>query len=288
MTRALIAFGFVLLLSVVICPTDTPAVPHFAVYFDPALTQSVASCPFEPPGTVFDTLYVAADGFDTPLEGVEYKLTVPSELIWIADLDLGNGLQIGASVSGTSIAFFEPVDASGPVIVQAIVVLWLCNECSTFRDEVSLTPHPATGSISAVTSDLGLTNVVGLPAVVCPLINGVDPGTPTTLYHAPAAGQAAVQCELDCPAGDGGVILPGGLPAEIHNPDLDNDGVVTYSDWAEFATYLHAMFDADADFYCSGAIDLLDFVLFTRHWEHSAPVGVEPSTWGRIKAQFTK
>lgn len=38
----------------------------------------------------------------------------------------------------------------------------------------------------------------------------------------------------------------------------------------------------------SGGFDLRDFVLFGRHWFHSTPVPVESTTWGRIKATFSK
>ena len=91
-----------------------------------------------------------------------------------------------------------------------------------------------------------------------------------------------------CPAGDGGVILPGELPGEHHTVDFDNDGLVGIVDFSYFAAAYQFSFDPDMDFYCSGNLDLIDFVLFTRHWLHSGSIPVEPSTWGRIKAKFSE
>jgi hypothetical protein len=82
------------------------------------------------------------------------------------------------------------------------------------------------------------------------------------------------------------VVLPGTLPAEIHSPDFDGDDQVNEADYEEFANAYQAAFDANYDLYCSDNLDLRDFVLFTRHVLHTAPVQTESTTWGRIKAMF--
>ena len=83
-----------------------------------------------------------------------------------------------------------------------------------------------------------------------------------------------------------GVILPGTEPGQHHSPDLDGDRVVSIVDLSLFAVDYLISFDPDMDFYCSGDVNLIDFVLFTRHWEHSASIPVVPSTWGNVKSRY--
>jgi hypothetical protein len=94
------------------------------------------------------------------------------------------------------------------------------------------------------------------------------------------------QCVLDCPAGDGGVIIPGDPPDQHHTVDLDDDGAVSIVDFSLFIIAYDIEFDPNMDYYCSGNLDLIDFVLFTRHYLHTGSVPVESSTWGEIKAMF--
>lgn len=292
MRRALVKSGFVLLLlSVFFASVGAAQTPCIAVYFDRALTQQVTDCPYAPPGSVLDTLYVAAFGFSTPIEGIEYKIQFPPEIAYVGDVyDLysSNGLKIGDPYGGgVSLAFFKPVEALNPVIIQEIVFIWLCQACGTVNVPITPVPHPATGYLRAVTSDLVFEDVIGLTSIVCPTCAGCAPRPVATTKRGVPAGSTSQMCILDCPAGDGGVILPGELPEEHHSPDLDGDGLVSLMDYAEFGiVYYMAPFDPDKDFYCSGNIDLIDFVLFARHWQHSEISPVESTTWGSIKARF--
>lgn len=277
-----------LLLSAVSIPADATAVPILELYFDQALTRQYADCPNEPVGSVLDTLYLVASGFDTPLEGIEYKIEFPPEILWLGDLELNNCLRLGTPDQGVSLAFFTPQDASGRVVIQEIVVLWLCEECVTTNATIEFAPHPMTGSLRAVSSDLVFRDVVGLPSYVCPTCGLCNPETNTAAPHSVPRGSAAEECVLVCPAGDGGVILPGDSPSQLHTVDLNGDNLVDIVDFATFAQfYLPAPFDAGVDYYCTGNIDLIDFVLFTRHWLHSGSVPVERSTWGAIKEQYS-
>jgi hypothetical protein len=287
MKRALVKSGLVLLLfSTAFAPVSAIATPSVALYFDRALTRQYADCPNSPPGTVLDTLFVVASGFTSPLEGIEYKILFPLEIVWLGDIWPDNALNLGDSYNGLSKAFFAPIDASSPVIIQEILVLWLCEGCTTFNIPIEFAAHPLTGSLRAVTSELVFEDVVGLPSWVCVTCLGCN-SSGTSDTHAGPAFNMSQQCFLDCPAGDGGVILPGGLPGLHHSPDFDGDGAVTIVDFAEFGMDYLISFDPDNDFYCSDNIDLIDFVLFTRHWLHTGSVPVKPSTWGNIKARYS-
>ncbi|UCG50603.1 MAG: hypothetical protein JSW58_10370 [Candidatus Latescibacterota bacterium] len=287
MKRALVRSSLVLLLfSTAFIPVCAIGQPSIALYFDQALTQQHADCPDAPPGTVLDTLYLAAFGFSTPIEGIEYKIQFPPEIMWIGFSSPERGLKIGDPINGLSMALFTPQDASSPVIIEELIILWLCEGCVTTNILIEFAAHPMTGSLRAVTSDLVFQDVIGYTSVVCGGCVGCAPEGITTASRATTAGYALEQCILDCPAGDGGVILPGELPGQHHTPDLDGDGFVSIVDFSLFAVEYLMSFDPDKDYYCSDNVDLIDFVLFTRHWLHSGSIPVEPSTWGSIKAWF--
>ena len=291
MKRTLVKSGLVLLLlSAVLAPVRAIGQPRLiGLYFDRALTQLVADCPDSPMGTVIDTLYLAVSGFTTPIEGIEYQISFPPQMTWIDDVELDNGLWIDYPDQGRMIAFFSPLDASSPVIIQELVVAWLCEGCTTRDIPITIAPHPMTGSLRAVTSELEFEDVIGYTSIVCPTFafKGCKHEENAVTTRAMPAIPVSEQCVLDCPAGDGGVILPGTLPGQHHSPDLDDDGVVTLVDFAEFALIYMGPFDPDKDFYCSGNHDLIDFVLFTRHWGNSESTPVVPCTWGNIRARYS-
>ena len=295
MKRSIVRPGFVLLLLFAAFGPVQADTPTIGIYFDKALTQLYADCPDLPPGSVLDTLYLALSGFSTPVEGIEYKIDFPPEVMWLGDMvsDHGDiprdrGLLIGDSFHGASMALLAPQDASNPVIILEILVLWMCQGCATTDITIEFAPHPDTGSLRAVTSELIFEDVVGLTSSICATCLGCSPEQTASTSRAAPVESASDQCVLNCPAGDGGVILPGDPPGQQHTPDFDSDGLVSIVDFAEFAAVYVNVFDSDMDFYCSGNIDLIDFVLFTRHWLHTGSIPVEPSTWGRIKAQFSE
>ena len=289
MKRTLVKSGFILmLLSASSAPVCAAQIPSVALYFDRALTQLYADCPNAPPGSVLDTLYLAASGFDTPIEGIEYKIDFPQQIVWLGVVDTDNYLWIGDPASGVAIAFLSPLEASSPVIIQKIAVIWMCDGCPVTDIPITIAAHPLSGSLRAVTSDLAFVDAVGFVSIVCPTCTRSTPARTAVKARALRANGAAEQCVLECPAGDGGVILPGEPPGQVHTPDLDDDGVVSLTDFAEFAIVFAQMgpFDPDSDFYCSGNVDLIDFVLFARHWQHHENSPVESSTWGEIKARY--
>ncbi|UCH85238.1 MAG: hypothetical protein JSW50_05990 [Candidatus Latescibacterota bacterium] len=84
--------------------------------------------------------------------------------------------------------------------------------------------------------------------------------------------QSPCPCILNCPAGDGYVVV--GPEGGHKTPDLNGDGVVNLQDLAIFATawppagtYLFC-----ADYDCTGFINLVDLAHFATHWLHAGPV----------------
>ena len=287
MKNTLVAIALVLMLLASASPADADT-PILQIYFDRDLTQYYADCPYGPPGSNLDTLYLAATGFSTPIEGIEYSIVFPPEVLWVGDLAPDNGLNIGSSPEGNSIAFLSPLDASSPVTIVEMLIIWNCDGCYPVNNiPIVVTVHPVTGLLRAVTSDLVFEEAVGFTTTICATCLGCSPAK-TTLPPSKAPAEVATeQCVLHCPAGDGGVILPGDPPGQYHSLDLDNDGVVGLVDFSYFAIPYASAYDPDMDFFCSGDIDLIDFVVFARHWLHSGSIPVEPSTWGKIKAHFS-
>jgi hypothetical protein len=288
MRAPLVLCGLVLMLiSTGLIPAY--ATGRIALYFDQELTQVWEECPDAPPGSVLDTLYVAISGFTSPVEGIEYRVLYPPEITWVGDVYSDRGLVIAATSYGISMAFFEPLDAYNPIIIQEIIIIWNCDECEPYNSiPIELTAHPATGYLRAVTSDLVFEDVVGYPGWICYPFVGHNF---TELTPAPLAAPASPlieQCVFDCPAGDGGVIIPGDPPGVHHTVDLDADGAVSIVDFSLFIIPYTTEFDPNMDFYCSGNLDLLDFVLFTRHYLHTGSVPIESRTWGGIKAQYSQ
>jgi hypothetical protein len=296
MKKSIVTPGLVLVLLFASIGPAQAQTPSIGIFFDINLTQQSAECPESPPGSVLDTLYLALSGFSAPVEGIEYKILFPPEILWLADvttvhddMPYDRGLLLGNSNDGASMAFLTPQDASSPVVILEVLILWLCEGCATTNITIDFAAHPATGSLRAVTSELAFEDVLGLTSWVCVTCVFCSPAQTLTNPRAVPVDYAADQCVLDCPSGDGGVLLPGDSPGQHHSPDFDNDGLVDIVDFAEFGTkYMDLIFDPDMDLYCSDNIDLIDFVLFTRHWLHTGSIPVEPTTWGKIKARYSE
>jgi hypothetical protein len=117
--------------------------PTVAVYFDEALTmRSVDRL-----GPGLHTLYIVAEGFDTRLMAIEYKIDYPPGMTWVEDLDV-SPLKIGTTEKGIVQAWQEPKDGFSRVVVARAVV-YLDAEL-TSSVEVSVQPNPDFGFIRGV------------------------------------------------------------------------------------------------------------------------------------------
>jgi hypothetical protein len=95
-------------------------VPSIQVYFDAAHTQTMASCGTQ--GTV-TTLYVVMNNWNMNVTGVDFSISYPPALIWLADVlpDPSTSVSIGQSPGGIAIAYANCCYLDG---TQSIEVLW--------------------------------------------------------------------------------------------------------------------------------------------------------------------
>jgi len=79
------------------------------------------------------------------------------------------------------------------------------------------------------------------------------------------------------------------LIVPIKSPDIDCDGVV---DEADEAIMTASMGTADfrCDLNCDGVVDNSDYSILQKHMYHGCAevIGIERSSWGRIKAFYNK
>jgi hypothetical protein len=131
-------------------PVSSSQVPYIALYFDPGLQWIWANCPWEPPLTVLDTLYIAGQNFGSLISSVEYKIEYPPELYFIGDIaDAGSSFS-GTSSDGITITYSPPLDATTDRLLHRARVLWNCSGCGPFQGLVIVVPHPTSGIIKAV------------------------------------------------------------------------------------------------------------------------------------------
>jgi hypothetical protein len=55
-------------------------VPNVQVYFDPGFSETQASCPGGPPGTVLANLYVVMNNWNMNVTGVDFSISYPPSL----------------------------------------------------------------------------------------------------------------------------------------------------------------------------------------------------------------
>ncbi len=186
MNRLLIGvFAFLIVFAAVPDGNAQPAC--LQVYFDQDLTETVApSCPDGPPGSVVGELYIVAHGFDAWLSAIEFRLALPSELIWLGDVWDQSHLALGSSPTGIAIAFPLPVSAHAPVQVLKVIVLWMCQgcqiaveDCASVNMLVCMDVYPSSGLMRAVTwPDQRLIQATSGTAIICPLAYGNNPTCP--------------------------------------------------------------------------------------------------------------
>jgi hypothetical protein len=144
--------------------------PTISVYFDEGFTQTEADCP----GPGLDTLYVVAEDFDVFLIGFQYKIDLPPNMIWLADIGTPP-VTIGTSVTGISLGFPLPKNGFFPVLIHRIIFLWNCVDCSLINQEINVVAHPQFGGIFATDwPDNNLLTADGGTTTVCPRIVQAD------------------------------------------------------------------------------------------------------------------
>jgi hypothetical protein len=106
-------------------------VPNVQVYFDPAFTQTQATCPDGPPGSVATELYVVMNNWNMNITGVDFSISYGPAVIWLGDNlpDPLTSVAIGASPGGVAIAYANCCAQNGfaAVLVLKPLVLWNCD-----------------------------------------------------------------------------------------------------------------------------------------------------------------
>jgi hypothetical protein len=158
--------------------------PTVGVYFDQAYTVMQKPCVGP---NVMDYAYVVAFNFDAFLTAIEYKISYPASMDFVADLDIPP-VTIGNSETGISMGFGTPQNGFSPVLVQRIAFIWMCNGCEPAieDDPIVVEPHPESGFVRATNfPDFEFIDAVGMTSLVCATVpvNETTWGKVKSLYE---------------------------------------------------------------------------------------------------------
>jgi hypothetical protein len=137
-------------LMLILVSTAQGQTPSVKIYFDEEWTIDYADCPDAPAGTVRDTLYVVVVNFDMWLSAVEYQIEFPPTMMFLADLIDDSALKIGSSPAGIWIAWTAPQNAFEPFLLQRVMFVWNCDDCTGVDETVAVVPFPHSGKVRAV------------------------------------------------------------------------------------------------------------------------------------------
>ncbi len=149
--------------------------PFVAVYFETVNWSETTTCPLDPPGTVFQQIFVAAVNFNTQIGGIEFQVNYPPELQWIGEFYPIPAVANGTTPTGLQLGFLSPgVDGNSVFIVASVTVLWQCGGCTGDANvPVTVGPHPLSGFVQGVDISVNpsvLIPGVGLTALICPTV----------------------------------------------------------------------------------------------------------------------
>lgn len=162
---------FVLMVSVVAVSAQTPFI---AVYFDHA--WQVAGNPPAPAGDpcpgvgVLDSLYIALVNADAFVSGVEFAVSYPPEVTFLAEFDK-QPVNVGTTPTGFSQGWALPPNGFSAVYVCGVQFLWACDGCSVFDSPIVVIPHPVSGFLG-YTDFPAYTQIpaVGMTSLICATI----------------------------------------------------------------------------------------------------------------------
>jgi hypothetical protein len=159
-------------------------VPNVQVYFDSAHTQTQTSCPG---GTPFAgppvNLYVVANNWNMNITGIDFSISYPPSLLWVADqlTDPSTQAAIGTSPTGVAIATANCCPFNGFQSVEVLypLVLWGNCDCSGGPQAVVVggadpsKPGPTAVRKEDFTEHAG----VGMTSLICPGAIATEPTT---------------------------------------------------------------------------------------------------------------
>ena len=158
-----------LLATALVCLTAFRAhaqIPCVQWYFDADLTQTDRDCD----GSFAQLGYVTAVNFNVWFSAVEYMVSYPPQIFWMADIPVNeNSSCIGSTPVGIACAWKIPMNGFSPVVIMKVQYDWRCPNCNRPRDgsqPVIVGPHP-TGRLSYITFALERFDAIGMVSMVC-------------------------------------------------------------------------------------------------------------------------
>lgn len=147
--------------------------PNVQVCFDPLFHETQAFCPGPGMGSL-DTLYVVCHNFDILMQALEFQITYPAELPWIADKPQGQystPLVIGDSPTGIALSWPVREDATRDECPLQVIVQWNCTDCSTSNIPIVVGPNPQSGQLRAIEwQTYRVVPGIGMTSLICPTV----------------------------------------------------------------------------------------------------------------------
>lgn len=153
-------------------------VANVQVYFDPAFTQTQQSCPGTPPfsGPPVE-LYVVMNNWNMNITGVDFSISYPPALQWLADTlpDPLTQTQIGVSPTGTAIAYANCCAQNGFQAVHVLTPLVLYGVCDCNQGPQAVVvggyaPLGKTSPSAIRKEDFAEFSGVGMTSLICGVV----------------------------------------------------------------------------------------------------------------------
>lgn len=160
-------------------------VPNVQVYFDPAHTQTQTTCPGGAPfaGPPVE-LYVVANNWNMNITGIDFSISYPPSLVWIADNlpDPLTQVAIGQSPTGVAVAYANCCFLNGFQSVEVLrpLVIWGVCDCNQPPQAVVVggyTPLGKTQPTVVRKEDFAEFSGVGMTSLICPGAIATEPTT---------------------------------------------------------------------------------------------------------------
>lgn len=156
-------------------------VPNIQVYFNPAHTETQSACGTQ--GTPAN-LYVVMNNWNMNVTGVDFSISYPPSLIWLADNlpDPSTQVSIGASPGGIAIAYANCCFLNGFLNNEVLIpfVLWGPCDCNNAPQPLVVGGYVPLGKTqpSAVRKeDFAEFSGLGMTSLICPGIVATEPTT---------------------------------------------------------------------------------------------------------------
>ena len=163
------ALTLAIVVVVALAGAASAQVPFIAAYFDQYYSQQTS--PISCPGIgVPGYLWISLRNTNAFITGVEFAVSYPPEVIWMADQDT-QPVTVGNTPSGFSMGWALPQNGFFNVPICKVLFLWNCDFCARANVPIPVVAHPVTGA-------LGYTDyptyayhpAVGLTSLICQTI----------------------------------------------------------------------------------------------------------------------